>query len=248
LAALLALALLRWPAAMAEVFHTTSSSLRPEILALAIGGALMPRGRESRPRVAFIGVFLALYWVLMSGLVINYGYLSRRHAMTVIPLLMGPAAIGLQGLADLVAGVWRRSAGEGAQRTRRLALALVLIAIAAVSLPKTSRDHRRDALAERRAAEWLSDRPEEPGRLASGKRRSAFYSGRSWIPLIVSGQRRSLASLYGDEVRLIIVDDRLIGSLEGLDEEPGYSLHELHRVEAAGRLARVYALSREEPR
>jgi hypothetical protein len=80
-------------------------------------------------------------------------------------------------------------------------------------------------------------RPERPGRLASNKRRTAYYAERDWRSLREGGELCSLESLAGERVRYIVSDDRV-----PLFSSRGFELRELHRVAAVGRGARVYEL------
>ena len=80
-------------------------------------------------------------------------------------------------------------------------------------------------------------RPERPGRLASNKRRTAYYAERDWRSLREGGELCSLESLAGERVRYIVADGRV-----PLFSSRGFELRELHRVAAVGRGARVYEL------
>ena len=85
------------------------------------------------------------------------------------------------------------------------------------------------------AAEWLRANRDGEGTLAADKRRIAYYAERDWTPLFVGGVLRKAPSLRGDQVRFVVVDDETLGSPDGISQEAGLPLREIHRVEGNGR-------------
>ena len=77
-----------------EVEVTLIGALRPEVLLLVLAGLWHLRGRPTR-RAIFIGAFSALYALVLYGLALNVGYLSRRHILPPAIPLLGYAAIGV---------------------------------------------------------------------------------------------------------------------------------------------------------
>lgn len=215
------------------------SSLGPAIALWAGVGLLVKRADRRPDRALFIGAFVGLYGLVLIALLLNYGYLSRRHALPPLALLLGYAAIGTGVLADLLRKGSGRF-GSGRQLSAGGALLLALVIVSATELPKTLRRHRDDALAQRRAAEWLSAQAMPAGRVAATKLRTAYYADRDWVPLRFDGDARELGSLRVGSARYLIVDHEM-GPLAA---RGGLGLVELHRVQAAGELAVVYRIVR----
>jgi len=80
------------------------------------------------------------------------------------------------------------------------------------------------------------------GRLASNKRRTAYYAERDWLSLQRGSELRSLESMAGERVRYIVADQRV-----ALLPSRGFALLERYRVAAGGHGARVYWLTRSTP-
>ncbi len=243
--------LLLWPGGLREFASVLVSTLRPEVsilVALGIYASISASSqRESQPRDVFIAAILAFYAVVLLGLLANYGYLSRRHVLPLIPLLLGYAGLGAGWLVDRVVDVGNRDDKREETRSGRVAwmtpvgvLTGLALAMFAITAPKVLRDHREDVLAQRLAAEWLRDQAYEPGgRVASDKRRTAYYAERQWFPLTKGSGLRSLESLVRERVRYIVADDR-----DQLLPSPGIELRELYRAAAGGRSGVVYELTR----
>lgn len=215
------------------------SSLGPGIVVLTALGIHALHRERNPARARFLFVFLGLYAVLLFALLSNYGYLSRRHALPPLTLLLGHAAAGVFLLSR-----WLRRAAAVLWASRPLSvgasLAIVLLLVAATELPKTLRRHREDALAHRWAAEWLRDEGQPPGAVAAVKLRTAYYAGRGWVPL--RPRANGVIELGAiDRARYLIVDRELDPLLE---RRPQVDLVELHRVEAAGELVLVYRIVR----
>src|SRR5690606_13892394 len=71
----------------------------------------------------------------------------------------------------------------GAPGRRALAGALVVAAIAGGELVGSLAPKRLDALAERRAAEWLRAHAPARGTLAASRQRFGYYAGMPFVPL-----------------------------------------------------------------
>lgn len=116
----------------------------------ARSAALQP---QARSRDAFIAAILVFYGVVLVGLLANYGYLSRRHVLPLLPLLLGYAGLGAGWLVDRVGNRSKNREAERPGRVPRLApaglmagLALLMFGIAA---PKALHDQRQEVLALR---------------------------------------------------------------------------------------------------
>lgn len=243
---LLLAGLLLSPEDLKEFASVVISTLRPEVAVLVILGFLSIRGRGSRSRDVFIATTLAFYCVVLMGLLANYGYLSRRHVLPLVPLLLGYAGLGAGWLADRFG-----TGGEQREHLRswlaaRFSPAGILVGLAlvifAITAPKALHNHREEALAQRLAAEWLRDQGHEPGPVASNKRRTGYYAERNWVPLTEGSQLRSFESLVRQRVRYIVIDDRVLGDRDNLLPSPGFELREIYRAMVRGRSGMVYEL------
>ncbi len=232
---------LLWPGELKEFASVVISTLRPEVAVLVALGLFAASTQKPRPRDGFIAVVLLFYGALLIGLLFNYGYLSRRHVLPLVPLVLGYAGMGAIWLVDRVSRARPRLAKAFAPAGLLAGLAFVMLGIAA---PKALHDHREEVLAQRLAAEWLRDPALRPGPVASNKRRTGYYAGRQWFPLSEGSELRSLDSLLDERVRYIVVDDRMLGYRDQMLATPGFDLRELYRVAAGGRSAMVYELAR----
>lgn len=226
-----------WPVELKEFMSVVISTLRPEVAVLLAIGLAIASSRGARPRDSFIAAMVTCYVVLLVGLLFNYGYLSRRHVLPLVPLALGYAGMGGVWLGCWVAQARNRSSAPAGAV---IGLAVLLLAIAA---PKALHDHREDVLAQRLAAEWLRDQQFEAGRVASNKRRTGFYAERSWRPLTDGASLVPLAKLARRDVRYIIADDRVLGDRGGIHATTDMALRELYRVTTGGRTAMVFELS-----
>jgi 4-amino-4-deoxy-L-arabinose transferase-like glycosyltransferase len=216
------------PAQAAEFAAVWVSTMRPEQLVLvALGiGTLARAGPKGR--ALFIASFQSLYAVLLFGLLLHYGYLSRRHALPPITLLMGYGALGVVWCASELGSRLGREPTDAQAPSSRW-IAVVVLLLAAIALPKAWTDHRSEQLAGRRAAEWLREYEGAPGRLASRASKLGYYAEREWRPLRDRGERRPAEALRAEGVRWLIVEGRTPYELE--PEGPGA---ERHRESAKG--------------
>ncbi len=222
-----------WPGELKEFASVVLSSLRPEV-AVLVGLGLWVAGEKGwRRRDLFIAAVLVAYGIVLVGLLFNYGYLSRRHVLPLLPLLLGYAGMGVGRLAELVPRVGRERV-----------FAALAIAVLLIAAPKTLHDHREDVLAQRLAAEWLREQDLAPGRVASNKRRAGYYAERKWFPLLAATALQPLERLAQEKVRYIVADDRVLGFRDDMPPQPGFEARELHRVTVGGRTAMVYELVR----
>ena len=170
----------------------------------------------------------------------NVGYVSERHVLPPMLLLLGYAAAGALWLGSRLARVGAPAGGAPVARRARVATALLLAGVAAICLGKNLKRDGVEDVAERRAAEWVRDH--EPGSVvAARKRRVAYYAGASYLQL----RPRTATSFgyYFDDhgVRFVVVNRDDIGEYVGLGDLVGKRLEEVARIEAEGRVAFVYA-------
>lgn len=239
--ALLVVGLLAWLGGLKEFVSVSLSTLRPEVVVLLAFGLFETSRAEAKPRDAFIALALVLYVAVLIGLLANYGYLSRRHMLPLVPLVLGYAGLGA---VFLVEHTLNRVPSWTADRRRGALLASLAAALLAIAAPKALHDHREDVVAQRLAAEWLGEQSLAAGRVASNKRRTGYYANRPWRALTRGSGLRGFDELAREHVRYIVVDDRVLGFRDEMLPSPGFELRELHRIREGGRSAIVYELSR----
>ena len=187
-----------------QVPSEVAKALRSEgVLFLALG-FFAARGRIGR-RGELFAAYWALYLVVFFGLAATSDYLSRRHVLPPVTLLLGYEALGVGLFAQWLAR-FGTLAGRPAVR-----LALPLAAVAALGLGKSLRPDRLDALPERRAAEWV--RAEgglaDDQAVASIKQRVGYYAHARFVDLRHAPHPALLLEyLRRERVRYVIVDVR----------------------------------------
>lgn len=203
----------------------------PFVLLLALGIHTV----RSRPgeRALFLSAILLVYAVVLYGLLLNAGYLSRRHVLTPLLPLLGYAALAVPALG-------RALLPSRVSATRATCVCLVLVAL--VTLPKTLGSHREERLATRRAAEWLASRDDLTGPVAAEKSRDAYYAGEAYIDFSRGGAGADPAALRRAGARFLIVDEPQLANRAPLRAAVRAGLRELHRTRVAGRTAFVYEL------
>ncbi|HTO07654.1 MAG TPA: glycosyltransferase family 39 protein [Myxococcota bacterium] len=187
-----------------QVVSETSKALRPEGMLLLALGIWLAWGPLSR-RGWFFAAYSALYLVVVFALAATSDYLSRRHVLPPVTLLLGYEALGVQAAAG-----WLRRAPPLARPLARAPAAL-LLAVAALGLGKSLRPDRLDALPERRAAEWvrLEGGLGADQAVASIKRRVGYYAGARFVDLRQAPHPALvLEYLRRERVRYVIVDAR----------------------------------------
>ena len=241
-----------WPDELLEFGATLISTLRPELLLLVALGVAACMRNQPGERAAFLAPILILYAVVLFGLLLHYGYLTRRHALPPLVLVLGYAGVGVQVLSEGL-----RSAAN--RRRRRPDLSgwptvrwsqLVVVLMVAIALPKTLNDFRAEERAARLAAEWVREQTPRNARIATVRSKLGYYANRDRVALVWrNGSLRSLGVLNWEKVRYLIAEERDVGnglypaaSLRSL-ENP--QLKEVFRVEAKGELATVFELARE---
>lgn len=224
------------------------STLRPELLLLvAVGVASTWRGAP-HPRAVFVCVFLAVHAVVFVGLLLNAGYLDRRHVLPPVVLLFGWVGVGAPALAEVVRTALQRirvvrgpAAGSGATATL-----IVVLAMVAIGLPKSLADHRSEERAARRAAEWLSEQPLPAGRVAALRSKFAYYAKREWVPLVTETKLRPVRALLSERVRYVIAEAGVHrGGLDLVAHLRDAGGREVFQVGVDGRQAFVFELTRE---
>jgi hypothetical protein len=227
------------PAAFFDLLDDGVSALRPEVLPLVLLGVFALRGRPTR-RAGFFGALCGAYGVLLFALAMNVGYVSERHLLPVVLLLLGYGAVGTLWLAERIAGIGK--AGAPSRGRARAATAVLLAVVLLVAIGKTLRKPEGiEDLAERRAAEWVRDRA--PGSVvAARKRRVAYYAGGPFCQLRPRTPLSFETYFANHAVQYVVVNAVDVEEYVGLDDLVGTRLEEVYRVEEEGETALVFAV------
>ena len=164
----------RLPSAIFDVARTHLRALRYEGLALLLLGLALTGVRPVGMRGRFVGAIVGCYAAVLLALAANVGYVSGRHALPALTLLLGYEAEGVWATAGRLGRTPRMRAGTQA---------LLLLVVTAIGLGKALRPDRVDSLAQRRAAEWLREQDIQVRGLAARKRRIAYYAGAPHVKL-----------------------------------------------------------------
>jgi 4-amino-4-deoxy-L-arabinose transferase-like glycosyltransferase len=219
---------------------SVSSTLRRGVLVFLLVGCFAAWGRPG-PRGRLVLVVVGLFALVTFAQQWNVGYLSRRHLLPPLVVAFGYAALGVDALAGL--------ASRALARTRRLriapaaASAALLGVVAFANGGKAFRAERSDALAERRAAEWVREHDAAPGLVAAARRRVAYYAGARWAVLPRALEAGTFEEMHRLGVRYVILDDAKRERYRGLAEAEPARLRLVHRAEAEGRSASVWELT-----
>jgi hypothetical protein len=232
--------------ALGALWGAAASGLRFSLLPFVVIGVWAGR-RSYSLRDGYLGAIVGSYGLLLYGLALGAGYVSRRHALPPLLPALGYAAVGVPMvggfLLDLLGGRGSRprpGPRSADARSFRSAAVLGFALIALVALPRDLRERRSGRLAERQAAEWLRDHPHESGAVSAGQLRAAYYAGEDFVPLPAGEGGDVLMYLRSRAVRYVIVDERRLGAL---GEAVGRELRLLHRSEARGDSVAVYRVA-----
>jgi hypothetical protein len=224
---------------LGEFLENVSSALRRAALLFLLVGCWVARGRPG-PRGTFVLAVVAGYALLLLAHQWNVGYLSRRHLLPPLVVAFGYAGLGVEATARLVASALARA---GLRVSNAAAGAALVGIVALTNGAKAVRPERSDALAERRAAEWVRERDAAPGFVAAPRRRVAYYAGARWVALPRALEPATFEEMRRIGVRYVILDDAKRGRYPGLAEAEPSQLRLVHRAEAAGRRASVWEVA-----
>jgi hypothetical protein len=222
-------------AALGDMLRTHLRSLRHELLAVLVIGWLWLRPRPGA-RAAFVASIVGGYAIVLFLLAFNVGYVSARHTLPPLTVLLGHAAWLILGIGAAAA---RGLAGPAAARRRAAVVGLLLAVCVGIGLAKSLKPDRLDALAERRAGEWLRAQGVPVHALAARKRRVAYYADAPWVKLASAAFPDGLRALGASHLVLDEGDASEYPKLRPLGP-PEMVL--LHRLEAEGRSVAIYAL------
>ncbi len=201
------------------------SSLRYGVVVLVPFGLLAAWGRPTR-RGVYVGAFAVLYLLVLYGLTLSSGYVSRRH--TLPPLLPW---FGYAGLGGIALGAWiaRRAS---APRYAGVLGALVIAAFAAGDLWTQLAPKRFEESAMRSAAEWLREHAPEPGPVAAPRQRFGYYAGMPYVALAGVADHALARYLSRTHARYVLLEDA--DQVAALQRSEGSGVRLLHQVEVAG--------------
>ncbi len=166
------------------------------------------------------------------------GYVSRRHALPPLVLLLGIVAVGVPIVGGYVLAALRRI-GLAAPARPAVATALGLAMILGVALPKDLKARRVEREALRRAAEWVRAETATARPVAAHRLRVAYYAGAAFVDLPEPGGRL-LPHLRSRGVRYVIVDETEAQAYPELREPARFAIRVVHRSEAGDRRAAVF--------
>lgn len=153
--------------ALTEVGHAGLRTFREVYLPLALFA--FRRRRPGRPTLYLLS-YTALLFPVLFGLHLQAGYVSSRHWLLAVALLMPFVAVGSLRVAEWLKKVVRPLRARTWAVPAMIGL-LVVVSILHVVRPQTE----PVKLARKQAALWL--RAQNPGRVAAPRFRSAYYAG-----------------------------------------------------------------------
>ena len=258
--ALAGLTILLWVAVAVQFPHEALrfwsalvSALRPELWLLVAIGIGVSATKRPTDRALFIASFQLLYAAILFGLLLHFGYVSRRHVLPPLVLLLGYAGLGAAALAERCCDAANRTSrrlreavGRSGLGSKSVWRALITASIAAIALPKALDDYRAEELAGRRAAEWLREQSLPEGRVAAFRSKLGYYADREWVPLAWTNKLRPLATFSRQNVRYVIAEEadpeKELNPLNALRDLHDERLKEVFEVEVRGRHAIVFEL------
>jgi hypothetical protein len=169
--------------------------------------------------------------VVLYALASNVGYVSTRHTLPPMTVAFGHVGAALLAATAPLSG-----------SRRRIAVALILLAVASIGLTKSLRPDRIDSVAERRCAEWLRAQDLPPGGVAVHRRRIAYYAGAPDVRLPSKPFRFVGKEMRKRGARYLIINDEDVRDFPWVVDALPTEARLLHREEANGVNAYVYLL------
>jgi len=128
----------------------------------------------------FLLSFYLLYVPVLYLLLLNAGYVSRRHWLPLVALGLFWAALGMERARDFVQQRLERSGRWPIPSSQGLLIAILAVTLV-VLLPKTLKPQRRDKIWIRRAGTWIAQNAPPRSRVMSSDPRVAFYAGGVYV-------------------------------------------------------------------
>ncbi len=228
--------------AVLELLKKTSETLRPAFVCVALVGILFGI-RRNVSREAFFAILAGVYLALLYLLVLQAGYVSKRHTLPVAILLFGYLAAGTVRIGQWLANAPTWFGSSPLRHPARWSMALGVGIAIGISIPTTFQARRADRIAERQAAVWLSTQPDaKRGPVAAGKQRVAYYAGAPHVRLPDSGTADALTSLQAAGAEYLIIDDHYLEENPALRRAAEAGMKVIHRTHAGGYSASVFRL------
>ncbi len=227
---------------LVELARKSTKAMRYEILLLLGIGLWSARGRPSMRGLFFL-TLVGGYGVVLFGLFMSAGYISRRHCLPVLIPLFGYAALGVPLLGD---GILRMLRLWRLPRSPGWATAAGLLIVAIASGVQLSGDRAQRHLAERRAGERVALSATRPLVVAAHRRYGAYYAGARYLPIQPSLYTLNPTRLRERGATHVILHETALDSAtwDQVLERPG--LRVVDRFEAEGRTTLLIEVEAEE--
>jgi hypothetical protein len=168
--------------AIGRLIREISDDLAHFFLPVLLLGIFLRFRRKSASETErfFVSALIAFNIIIMLLLYHNHGYISRRHCLPLVVFSIFYVPIGLEFLGNWLARVLFKTDVElrGSRRDGRLWFLVLLVAGAAVCLPKLLEPLHAGKHGYVAAAEWIKENTAEKDRIATPDRRISFYAER----------------------------------------------------------------------
>lgn len=170
----------------------------------------------------FILSFYLLYLPILYLLLVNIGYVSRRHLVPLVMIGLFWVAIGVEELRDWLVGKigkWNRASHFSPSRLFVLIVALTV----AILLPKTLKPQRSDKAWIKEAGIWITKNGPLNPKIVSNDPRIAYYAGGESIVTLPGKAFQEIEGLAQKErVDFIVLESNQI-QIECFDSPSGRS-------------------------
>ncbi len=212
-------------------------AFRYEVLLLLLVGLWSVRGRPGL-RGRFHLLLVAMYGVVLFGLMMTSGYVSRRHCLPALVPLFGYAALGVPIVGRFLLGLVRL---PRSRRWSQVAAGLALVVVSAGLELSETRGSRH--LAERLAGESIvgttgTARPV----VAAARRYPAYYAGAQHVPIQPSTYTLDSGRLRAAGTTHVVVSERDLEPAGWSEVLAQPALELVDRFEANGRSMLVIAV------
>ena len=149
--------------------------------ALIVGLYLrLGKGGASVPERWFIPAFIAFNVITLLLLHCQYGYISHRHCLPLVAMLIFYVPVGMEAIARFLVSILFRAEknSPGFVNKTTLCFAVLTFTGIVVCLPKLLKPMRHDKKAYRTAAEWIRENTEPSAVIGVTDKRIAFYAER----------------------------------------------------------------------
>lgn len=233
---------MRYLGGVLHVLGDAASSARPEIVVFLLLGLVRLRGPMGN-RGRFLLAFALLYGFVLTGLYLHAGYVSRRHSLPILVLLLGYAAAGVPVFGSGLVAAARRVIQRPGPVSPGLALAVGLAVALSLGIGKSIRPTRERAVAERQAAQWLRDVRSDGDRVGGTKRRIGYYADMPFFHIHLERDADVLLDvLRKHHVRWVVIDEEDTHVLQRSAEGEPRAIRLAHRAHADGYTVFVYEL------